>query len=105
MCFQACPYDVPQFGAEENAKMQKCHFCHDRLAENKKPACVSACPMRAIDAGLIEELRARYGDKVEAEGYVFSEKLMPSVVFRPKKDEAGLTVQRVDTTPSSLITD
>lgn len=86
MCLQACPYDAPQFGAEENAKMQLCHFCLDRLEENKKPACVDACPMRAMDAGPIEELRAEYGDTREAEGFVYSEKLIPSVVFKAKKD-------------------
>ncbi len=105
MCFQACQYDAPQFGAEKNAKMQKCHFCHDRLAKNQKPACVDACPMRALDAGPVEELRANYGNQVEAEGFMFSEKLMPSIVFRPKIDGANLAVQRVYTTPCSLITD
>jgi len=101
MCLQACPYDAPQFGAEENAKMQKCHFCLDRLIENKKPACVDACPVRAIDAGPIEELRAKYGDVGEAEGFVYSEKLVPSVVFKPKKETESLTVQKIYSTPGS----
>ena len=92
MCLQACPYDAPQFGAEENAKMQKCHFCLDRLAEAKKPACVDACPMRALDAGPIEELRANYGDNKEAEGFLYDEKLIPCIVFKPKKETEGLAV-------------
>ena len=56
LCRQECPYEAPQFGSEENAKMQKCDFCLDRLAKNKKPICVGACPMQALDAGPIEEL-------------------------------------------------
>jgi len=99
LCRQACPYDTPQFGAEENAKMQKCDFCLDRLAENKKPICVDACPMRALEAGPIEELQAKYGDIREAEGFVYSDELIPSIVFRPKKDTKGLTVQKIVVSP------
>ncbi len=99
MCLQVCPYDAPQFGAEKNAKMQKCNFCLDRLAENKKPACVDACPMRAMDAGPIEELMTKYGDIREAEGFVCNEELIPSVVFKPKKDTQGLTLQKVESVP------
>ena len=57
-CKGACPYGAPQFGAEEGAKMQECEFCLDKLAESKKPICVDACPMWALDAGPIQELRA-----------------------------------------------
>jgi len=102
MCLQACPYDAPQFGAEENPKMQMCHFCLDRLAGGKKPVCVDACPMRAMDAGTIEELRGKYGDIREAEGFVYSEKLIPSIVFKPKKDARDLVLQRVEMTPGVL---
>jgi len=102
LCLQVCSYDAPQFGAEENAKMQKCDFCLDRLAEGKKPVCVDACPLRAMDAGPIEELMAKYGDIREAEGFVHSEKLIPSVVFKPKKDTEGLTLQKVESAPGSL---
>ena len=99
LCLQACPYDAPQFGAEENAKMQLCNFCLDRLVEGKKPACVDSCPMRTMDAGPIEELRAKYGDIREAEGFAYSEKLMPSIVFKPKKDTEDRALQKVEIAP------
>ena len=102
MCLEACPYDAPQFGAEEDAKMQKCNSCLDRLAEGKKPTCVDACPMRAMDAGPIEELKAKYGDVREADGFAYSEKLMPAIVFKTKEDKERLAIQRVVTTPGSI---
>jgi len=99
LCKQACPYDAPQFGVEENAKMQKCDFCLDRLAENKKPICVDACLMHALEAGLMEELRTKYGDIRQAEGFVYSDELIPSIVFKSKKDTKGLTVQKIVVSP------
>ncbi len=84
-CLKACTYNAPQFGAEPNAKMQKCDLCLDRWVEGKKPICVAACPMRAMDAGPVDELKARYGDVREAEGFVYSGKLIPAVVFKPKR--------------------
>ena len=66
LCRDVCPYGSPQFGDEENAKMQKCNFCIDRWAENKLPICVAACPLRALDAGPVEasgsEVRQGPGD-------------------------------------------
>ena len=84
MCLQACPYEAPQFGTEQNAKMQKCNFCIDRLTEGKDPICVEACPMRALDAGPLDQLMAKYGKSRDAEGFVYSAELVPSVVFQPR---------------------
>jgi anaerobic dimethyl sulfoxide reductase subunit B (iron-sulfur subunit) len=84
LCLQSCPYGAPQFGAEKNARMQMCNLCFDRLKEGKKPICVAGCPMRALDAGPIDELRAQYGDKTEAVAFTYSTDLKPSVVFKPK---------------------
>ena len=84
-CLEVCPYDAPQFGAEPEAKMQKCDLCLERWVQKKKPICVEACPMRALDAGPANELKARYGDMREAEGFVYSEDAMPSIVFKPKQ--------------------
>lgn len=84
-CLKACPWDVPQFGPEENARMQKCQFCLERLEQGQQAVCVEACPQYALDIGPLEELRARYGEVVEAEGFEYSGRFQPSVVFKPKK--------------------
>ncbi len=84
LCQDACPYGSPQFGAEANAKMQKCDLCQDRLAENKKPICVGACPLRALDAGPLDELKAKYGNVRGGEGFVYSENTKPSIIYKQK---------------------
>lgn len=84
LCLEACPYNVPQFGAEKNAKMQKCDFCLDRWAEGHKPICVNACPCRALDAGPMDEMKAKYGSLREAVGFTYDDKINPSVIFRTK---------------------
>jgi anaerobic dimethyl sulfoxide reductase subunit B (iron-sulfur subunit) len=104
LCLEACPYDAPQFGAEKDAKMQKCDLCVDRWVEGKKPICVNSCPMRALDAGPICELRAKYGDIRDAEGFVYYEGLAPSVTFKPKKDTKSRVTRRVEIVPISGIT-
>ncbi len=83
-CQKVCPYKVPELGPEPNAKMQKCDLCLDRWAEGKKPVCVNSCPMRALDVGSLDKLRAKYGDTREAEGFVYSKRVMPSIIFKQK---------------------
>ena len=85
LCLDACPWDAPQFDPEEDARMQKCDLCLERLEEGKQTICVEACPMYALDAGPLDEMRAKYGDAVEAEGFHYSEELKPSVTFKPKR--------------------
>ena len=99
LCLDTCPYDAPQFGSEEDGKMQKCDLCVDRWVEGKKPVCVDACPMWALDAGPLDELRAKYGDVKFAEGFVYSEDLVPSVTFKPKQDVKGLIPQKIFIAP------
>ena len=101
-CLKACPYDAPQFGAERSAKMQKCHFCLDRLAQGQKPACVEACPLRALDTGPIEDLKARYGDSTEAEGFTYKRKLRPSLVLKPKKDTKNIFPVKIESAPGKF---
>ena len=85
LCQKACPYSSPEFGSEENAKMQKCDLCLDRLKDKKKPICVEACPMRALDAGPVDFLKRKYGQVKKATGFLYFPNLNPSIVFNPKK--------------------
>jgi len=61
-----------------------CTFCNDRLKENRKPACVDACLVRALDAGPLEELLAKYGSVTEVPGFSCSDKTRPSILFKPR---------------------
>ncbi len=55
-CEAACPFGAPQFNVELNI-VQKCNMCIDELEAGRKPYCVSACMMRVLDIGPINELR------------------------------------------------
>ena len=100
-CLKACPYDAPQFRDEPNARMQKCDLCLDRFPEGKLPICVEGCPMRALDAGPMDELKAKYGGEQEAEGFKRNVKIGPNIIFKPRRDTANRPLVRVDIYPFS----
>ncbi len=45
-CAAACPFSVPQYGAD--GKLVKCDGCWVRVSQGLAPACVNACPMGAL---------------------------------------------------------
>jgi anaerobic dimethyl sulfoxide reductase subunit B (iron-sulfur subunit) len=54
-CFFACPFGVPQYGA--NGTMQKCDACLSAgMQESGLPACAATCPTEALHYGTLEEL-------------------------------------------------
>jgi anaerobic dimethyl sulfoxide reductase subunit B (iron-sulfur subunit) len=83
-CEWACPYDAPQFD-ESAGVMTKCNFCQDLLAQGENPACVDACPMRALDFGELQDLQAKYGPLDAIEPLPSGEYTSPSFVVTPHR--------------------
>lgn len=98
-CRDVCEWDAPQFYKKvdkanlgpDAPKMTKCDLCIDRIRDGLKPACVAACPMRALDAGPIDELKALYPDWDDLLEN-FPEKVKdgkptmePNIIFKRKK--------------------
>ena len=88
-CEWACPYGAPQFN-EAAGVMTKCNLCKDLLAEGGNPACVDACPMRALEFGDIEELRAKYGTLDGIAPMPSGELTNPSIVITPHKNSEAV---------------
>lgn len=77
-CVLACPYGAPKYNENTN-KTEKCDFCHERVANGEKPACVETCPVKALEFGELKDLEAKGGVK---EGINFIvEETGPSIRF------------------------
>lgn len=66
-CQLACPFQIPRFEWDRTLPIiTKCNMCAERLAKGKEPACVSVCPVRALQFGprdqILAEAAARIAD-------------------------------------------
>jgi anaerobic dimethyl sulfoxide reductase subunit B (iron-sulfur subunit) len=96
LCLKQCPWGAPQcykpYGRKKGeplAPMTKCDLCGDRIAAGRKPACVAACPMRALDAAPVAKLRERYPSAVQsAVGFSDNPFLGPNLLILPRESRA-----------------
>ena len=85
VCSWACPYGAPQYD-EKKGRMTKCTFCVDNLDAGLPPACVAACPLRALDFGDRAELEARYGTTCAVYPLPEADLTEPSLVLTSHQD-------------------
>lgn len=83
-CVWACPYNAPQFNPKIG-KMTKCDMCLDLRQKGERPACVSACPISALDFGPIEELQRKYGTNSDIGYKKIDINTKPNLVIKPHK--------------------
>ena len=84
-CEWGCPYSSPRYNRATGI-MSKCHFCYDLIDQGKSPACVSACPMRALDFGDLDVLRKRYGKTNSVPPLPHPSLTGPAIVIKPHRD-------------------
>ncbi len=62
---ESCPYDIPRQAAGSN-QLGKCTMCMDRIQNGLKPACVTACPVGAMNFGTFDEMMAMGKERLAA---------------------------------------
>ena len=84
-CVEACPYCEPIY-LEETGVVTKCDSCIKLREKGEQPACVAACPLRALDFGDLDELRAKYGDDLvsDIKGLPSSSETTPSLLIKAR---------------------
>jgi len=83
-CTKSCPYDALQYNPKTK-KVCKCDFCYDLLAEDQPPACVAACPLRAMDYGPLDRLQEKYGQINQTQGMPDGDITQPALVITPHR--------------------
>ena len=83
-CHMACPYNAPKVDRSAGHSV-KCNGCAERVAEGKRPICVEACPLRALDFGTVEEMSAK-GDRGNIAPLPDSSYTSPNIYIKPTDD-------------------
>jgi len=82
-CYEACPWGAPAFASDAaGTKATMCTMCIDRLEQNMLPACVTACNMRALDFGKLDDLKKKYGESDQLEDFPDGSKFQPAIIFK-----------------------
>lgn len=91
-CILKCPYDVPQYHHGKGI-VRKCDMCVGRLEAGEAPACVQACPTKAIKITLVDvaEVRRNAAEYANIPGAPDSSYTLPTTKYKTvRKFPAGM---------------
>jgi anaerobic dimethyl sulfoxide reductase subunit B len=86
-CEWSCPYGAPRYDPGRGV-VSKCDFCFDLIDSGGTPACVAACPTRALEFGELEDLRAKHGGRDDVFPLPIASQTRPSLLIRAHRDAA-----------------
>ena len=87
-CESGLPVRRHPLGRSTNA-VSKCDFCVDDLDAGRPPACVAACPNRALDFGQLDDLRRRFGPIDRVYPLEDPAASRPAIVLKPHRHAAA----------------
>ncbi|MCP4679671.1 MAG: 4Fe-4S dicluster domain-containing protein [Deltaproteobacteria bacterium] len=85
-CQMACPYDSIRYNESERV-VSKCHFCSDRIAAGKDPACVATCFAGALTCQILENEDEASELEKEVPGFTHYSEARPSIRFKTHGEE------------------
>jgi len=104
-CKTVCPWEIPQRQSGVgiylhvmpdymgNGVMYKCDLCNDRLGDGKQPACIDACPQKAMLIGPRREIFAQAEERArQMNGQIYG-----------KNENGGTSTLYVSPVPFELI--
>lgn len=81
-CVYSCPYGAPSLRAN-TGYAQKCDACASKRAKGELPACVAACPTRALQFGDMDEFRKENPECINTASFLPKpERTNPSLAIR-----------------------
>lgn len=83
-CFMSCPYNAPKVDREKGHSV-KCDGCMERIAQDRKPVCVEACPARALDFAPYDQV-ASLGEQAAIAPLPDPSHTNPNLLIRASKD-------------------
>jgi len=104
--WEACPFGAIVFDSDSpDSSASKCTMCVDRLEKGNLPVCVTSCPMRALDFGLLSNLQKTYSSAVTTlPGMPNANGTNPAIIFKPQDSKTNLVSYDVPTALTLLAT-